>query len=137
MSVAANILGAMRRVAVILVLGLLATAAAHAAVKPRTITAYCSPSGDVCYGVLDVGGKVVLQITTAARYFARYTLCVRPPSRATRCGSYPMFRLAGSTWASNIRFARQFRYVGPGTYRATWKSGGRALGPTLRFRLPL
>lgn len=127
----------MRRLAVILALGLLVPAAAGAAVKPRTITAYCSPSGDVCYGVLDLEGKAVLHITTAARYFKRYTLCVRAPGRAARCGSYPVFRLAGSIWASNIRLAKQFPYVGEGTYRATWKLGARRLGPTLSFRLPL
>jgi hypothetical protein len=126
----------MRRLAVLFVCVLFAPAAAGAAEKPRTITAYCSPSGDVCYGVLELDGRVVLQITTAARYFKRYTLCVRPPGRAARCGSFPMFRLAGSTWASNIRFARQFPYGGPGTYRATWKAGARRLGPSLSFRLP-
>jgi hypothetical protein len=132
-----NILSAVRRPAVILALGLLVPAAAGAGVKPRTITAYCSPSGDVCYGVADIDGKAVLHITTAARYFKRYTLCVRPPGRAARCGWYPVFRLAGSTWSSSIRFARQFPYVGEGTYRATWKLGARRLGPTLSFRLPL
>jgi hypothetical protein len=136
-SARANILSVVRRLAVILALGLLLPAAAGAGVKPRTITAYCSRSGDVCYGVHDVDGRVVLQITTAALYFKRYTLCMRPPGRTARCGSYPVFRLAGSTWASNIRFARQFPYVGEGTYRATWKLGGRRLGPTLSFRLPL
>jgi hypothetical protein len=120
-----------------LALGLLVPAAAGAVVKPRTVTAYCSRSGDVCYSVVDVDGKAVLQITTAARYFKRYTLCVRAPGRAARCGTYPVFRLAGSVWTSNIRFAKQFRYVGEGTYRATWKAGGHRLGPTLSFRLPL
>ena len=137
MSVRANILSGVRRLAVILALAVLAPAAAGAAVKPRTITAYCSSSGDVCYGVVDMDGRVVLQITTSARYFKRYTLCVRAPGRAARCGSYPVFRLAGSIWTSNIRFAKQFRYVGEGTYRATWKLGSRRLGPTLSFRLPL
>lgn len=115
--------------------------AGSAAAKPRTITSYCSPSGDVCYGVVKIGGAAVLQITTAARYFSRYTLCVRPPgggsAGAQRCGSFPLFRRAGSVWGSSVKHARQFPRVGPGIYRVTWKSGGRALGPTLRFRLPL
>lgn len=115
--------------------------AGSSAAKPKTITSYCSPSGDVCYGVLTIEGAVVLQITTAARYFSRYTLCVRPPgggaAGAQRCGSFPLFRRAGSTWGSSVKHARQFPRVGPGIYRVTWKSGGRALGPTLRFRLPL
>ena len=115
--------------------------AGSAATKPKTIGAYCSPSGDVCYGIFKIRGAVVLQITTAARYFRRYTLCVRPPGSGAagvlRCGSFPLFRGAGSTWSSSVRHARQFPTVGAGIYRVTWKSAGQALGPTLRFRLPL
>lgn len=111
------------------------------AAKPKTITAYCSPSGDVCYGVFKIGGAAVLQITTAARYFNRYTLCVRPPGGsaavAQRCGSFPLFLRGGSVWGSSVKYSRQFPMVGPGIYRVTWKSGSRALGPTLSFRLPL
>jgi hypothetical protein len=43
----------------------------------------------------------------------------------------------GSGWGSSIKYARQFRLVGAGVYRVTWKLGEKALGPTLRFRLPL
>jgi len=115
--------------------------AGSSAAKPKTVTAYCSPSGDVCYGVFKIDGAAVLQITTAARYFRRYTLCVRPPgggaAGAQRCGSFPLFRRGGSIWGSSVKYARQFPRVGPGVYRATWKSGSRALGPTLSFRLPL
>jgi hypothetical protein len=115
--------------------------AGASAAKPRTITAYCSSSGDVCYGVFKIDGAAVLQITTAARYFSRYTLCVDPPGgRAAgkvRCGSFPLFLRGGSAWSSLVKYARQFPRVGPGIYRVTWKSGGRALGPTLSFRLPL
>jgi hypothetical protein len=111
------------------------------AAKPKTITAYCSSSGDVCYGVFKIDGAAVLQITTAARYFSRYTLCVDPSSGGAagkvRCGSFPLFRRGGSVWGSSVKYARQFPRVGPGIYRVTWKSAGRALGPTLSFRLPL
>ena len=72
-------------------------AAGPAAAPTKTIASFCSSSGDVCYGIFNASGKVTLRITTAARYFGRYTLCVRllPPladaAHARRCGSYPVF----------------------------------------------
>jgi hypothetical protein len=129
-----------------------------------TVVSYCSASGDVCYGVFNRSGKVFLQITTAARYFSRYTLCVRllPPGpsaeNAQRCGAFPLFRQSGSTWGSAVNLVKQF--VGPashpsaprpGRYKVTWRqvcsrctpreqrhsARGSALGPALFFRLPL
>jgi hypothetical protein len=119
------------------------TRAAESAAPSKTIASYCSPSGDVCYGVFNASGKVTLRITTAARYFGRYTLCVRllpprsDPAHTRRCGSYPVFRQAGSTWGSTIRYARQFPVRRPGRYRVTWSLSSGALGPPLSFRLPL
>lgn len=132
--------------------------------RPKTIASYCSPSGDVCYGVLNRSNHVILQITTAARYFTRYTLCVTRlprgsgPEHARRCGSFPLFRQTGSTWGSSVNYARQF--VGPlanpseplpGRYQVSWRqvcsrctpearrhsAGGMPFGPSLNFRLPL
>jgi hypothetical protein len=128
------------------------------------ITSYCSSSGDVCYGVFARRGSVFLQITTAARYFNRYTLCVillprgSSAENARRCGAFPLLRQRGSTWASSVDFARQF--VGPvehplvprpGRYEASWRQvcsrctpkarrhsgAGSPLGPSLYFRLPI
>jgi hypothetical protein len=114
---------------------------ASAASGPKTIASYCSPSGDVCYGVISRGGAVYLEITTAARYFGRYKLCVRPPGGGAtglqRCGSFPVVRRSGSLWGSSVKYSRQFPVTGPGTYRVTWKLRAQPLGPTLRFRLPL
>jgi hypothetical protein len=121
----------------------LAPAVASSATSPKTIASYCSPSGDVCYGVFNASGKVTLRITTAARYFGRYTLCVRllPPqsdsAHTRRCGSYPVFRQAASTWGSTIRYARQFPVNRAGRYRVTWSLTSGPLGPPLYFRLPL
>ena len=113
---------------------------ADARPRSKAIASYCSPSGDVCYGVVNRGGAVYLELSTAARYFARYRLCVRPPGGGAagreRCGSFPV-RRRGSTWGSSVRYARQFPVVGPGTYRVTWRLGTKPLGPVLRFRLPL
>jgi hypothetical protein len=122
---------------------LTAVAAGPTAAPTKTLSSYCSPSGDVCYGVFSRSGKITLRITTAARYFGRYTLCVRllPPlsnaEHARRCGSYPVFRQAGSTWGSTIKYTRQFPVNRPGRYRVTWKLGSGPLGPPLSFRLPV
>jgi hypothetical protein len=128
-----------------LMLGLAASSSGSAdtASKPKTIASYCSASGDVCYGVFNRTGKVYLELTTAAQYFKRYTLCVRrlPPrgtsEYAQRCGSFPVMRQSGSTWGSRVNYARQYPLTFAGAYRVTWKLGGRSLGPALRFRLPV
>jgi hypothetical protein len=115
--------------------------AASLATPVKTVSSYCSPSGDVCYGVFARRKLVLLRITTAAHYFAQYTLCVKGPGGGAagieRCGSFPVFRQSGSTWGSTVRHARQYPVVGAGIYRVTWKSNGTRLGPTLRFRLPV
>jgi hypothetical protein len=36
-----------------------------------------------------------------------------------------------------VNYARHFPLTFAGTYRVTWKLGGSALGPVLRFRLPV
>ncbi|HVD42769.1 MAG TPA: hypothetical protein VNB58_03615 [Gaiellaceae bacterium] len=119
------------------------SAAASPATRSKTIASYCSSSGDVCYGIFNRSGKVYLRITTAARYFKRYKLCVRllPPgsdgSHAQRCGSFPVFRQGGSTWGSSVNYARQYPVTDPGRYRVSWKLGPSPLGPPLQFRLPL
>jgi hypothetical protein len=123
-----------------------ATTAAAASNRPasssRTIASYCSPSGDVCFGVFNRRQKIYLRISTAAHYFGRYNLCVRllPPSsapaHALRCGSFPVFRQGGSTWGSTVNYARQYPVKVSGRYRVTWGQGGTRLGPPLYFRLP-
>ena len=119
-----------------------AAAASAAASSPsaKAIASYCSPSGDVCYGVFNRGGAVHLELTTVERYFGRYRLCVRGPGTGAahflRCGSFPVFR-RGSGWGSVVRHARQYPALGPGTYSVSWRLGAKPLGPTLRFRLPL
>jgi hypothetical protein len=130
-------------IGVLLAGGLLAGSAARAASSDTTLSAFCSPSGDVCYGVFARAGKVYLRITTAARYFGRYTLCVQllPAGSDTahrrRCGSFPVFREVASTYASSVNYAKQYPVKVRGRYRVSWKSGGTALGPSLFFRLPL
>ena len=126
-----------------LLLGLLVALVAAPGASPatvQTLAGYCSPSGDVCYGVVDRGGDIRLELTTAARYFGRYTLCVKPPGGGAaglrRCGSFPVFRAGGGTWASSVRLRRQFPASQGGLYRVTWRLAAQPLGPTLRVRLP-
>ena len=134
-------------------------AAAVPAARAPALASYCSPSGDICYGAFNRGGRLILQITTAARYFTRYTLCVTKLPRgagaenAQRCGAFPLFRGSSSTWSSSVNYARQ--YIGlpgakpaPGRYRATWRQVcstcsareqrhsalGQPLGPSLYVR---
>ncbi len=103
-------LAAIAVTALTLVLAASTPRARGATPKPKTIASYCSTSGDVCYGIFNRSGKVSLEITTAARYFNRYTLCVRrlpprgTPEYAQRCGLSPSFvraaRRGGRAWAT-------------------------------------
>ena len=62
-------------------------------------------SGDVCFGVIDRDGALRLELTTAARYFGRYGLCVTRPDGRRRCGTFPVFRAGGGTWGGLSRRA--------------------------------
>jgi hypothetical protein len=96
-------------------------------------SSYCSPSGDVCYGIVRRRDGVVLRIDTIERYFARYTLCVTSPRRRRVCGSFPIFR-NGPVWTSTVRWQRQFPNHGRGRYEVSWRLGSPPLGPVLSFR---
>jgi hypothetical protein len=111
-------------------------ASASGAYEPkRYIARYCSPSGDLCYGIfrLTSSGRIVFQITTQERYFAGYRLCVKPPTGAVRCRNFPINRQT-PIWGSHVYWRRYFGDHGPGVYRVTWSQNGMRLGPTLRFR---
>lgn len=98
--------------------------AATEASPAKTIASHCSASGDVCYGIVFRRGVVYLELSTAARYFDRYRLCVRPPGSGAegllRCGSFPILRRS-SGWGSSVNYKLQYPGGWPGTYRVTWK----------------
>jgi hypothetical protein len=121
-------------VALIASLALLSASTAEATShEPKaSIARYCSPSGDLCFGIFRAGG-IVFRITTVERYFARYRVCVRTPHGASTCRAAPI-RRQGSMYGSSVRWPRGFGDHGPGVYRVTWTQAGRRLGPTLRFR---
>jgi hypothetical protein len=113
---------------------LVAAAPASPAQEAR-IASYCSPSGDVCYGIFrDAGNVTRFQLTLAARYFGRYRICVKPPSGAATCKSFPVKRF-GRLYGGAVKWDRNFpTNRGPGRYRVTWLVGTQRLGPALYFR---
>src|SRR3954451_3733092 len=93
-------------------------AAAAVAIIPATASAkstYCSKSGDVCYSAK--GSPIKFRITTAAKYFSRYRLCVTNPHGVRECHRFRIKPAAGGTYASVVTWPKYFRYGGKGTYR--------------------
>jgi hypothetical protein len=121
--------------AAICVVGLAAVGAASAQSEGRVKT-YCSPSGDVCYGIFkDVSGNYRFKLTLAAKYFARYRICVRPLGQVKTCKSFPVKR-TGAQWGGTVFWHRNFPLRGPRQYRVSWLQGTHRLGPALTFSLP-
>ncbi len=106
---------------------------AGSAAAPVPVKTYCSQSGDVCFGIFRKSGAIFLDLTTAAKYFERYTLCVRPPRGAVACRGFPL-RRSGQVFASSVRWHTSFPGRGPGIYRVTWRLQ-EPLGPSLAFTL--
>ena len=107
---------------------------AVAFVVPATASAkssYCSKSGDVCYQAK--GSPIKLRITTAAKYFSRYRLCITDPHGARECHRFSMKKAAGGSYSSSVSWPKHFEYGGKGTYRARWYAHGDALGPAVTF----
>jgi hypothetical protein len=115
---------------------LLSAASASAAYEPkRFIARYCSPTGDLCFGIFGLSNdRIVFQLTIQERYFTSYRICVKAPTRAARCRNFPINRQT-PIYGSHVYWRRYFGDQGPGVYRVTWKNQqGTRLGPTLRFR---
>ena len=125
-----------RRVTVAAALALALAASASAAERTR-IASYCSPSGDVCYGIFRnaSGTSYTFRLTLAAKYFPRYQVCVRPGGQIRTCKSFPV-RKTGSSWGGTVVWQRNFPVRGPRGYRVTWRRHGHRLGPSLTFYLP-
>jgi hypothetical protein len=116
--------------AVLAALALLAAAATTAEAR----SSYCSPTGDLCYGVRDTGAKVKLRITLIAHFFDRFRLCVTAPGGGkVDCRSFRVHRIKKGLYESTVRWAAHFPARGPGNYRARWEQGGFALGPAVSF----
>jgi len=116
---------------------LVAAVAADASRQTR-VKSYCSPSGDVCYGIFKTGdGIYSFRLTLAAKYFARYRICVLPLGQQARCKSFPV-KKTGAGWGGTVIWQRNYPVRGPRGYRVTWRQGphARRLGPSLTFFLP-
>jgi hypothetical protein len=101
--------------------------------RPRV--GYCSPSGDVCFGLIAGGAPPIrLGLTLAARFFSRYRLCVRAPGGAVDCRRFRVHRAGAGTFQSRVRWRRRFPDRGPGVYRVRWLHAGSALGPPITFK---
>lgn len=104
------------------------------AAEQARLPSYCSPSGDVCYGIFKANGQYSFRLTLAAKYFSRYRLCVRRLGQARQCKSFPV-KKTGAQWGGRVNWFRNFAHA-PGSYRVTWLQGTTRLGPPLNFRLP-
>jgi hypothetical protein len=104
-----------------------------ASAKDRRIAGGCSASGDVCTEIGVSGGALVLGISTQAKYFPSYQLCVKGP-KSKVCKSFAIRApaKAGDTYFSKVAWRKNFPNQGPGVYRVTWGAG-----KPLSFRLPL
>jgi hypothetical protein len=121
------------RIAVILALtiALLAPASASA----TKVASYCSETGDVCYGIYVNRGAYTFRLTLAAKYFARYRLCLKPAGMAATCKRFRV-RKMGANWGGRVNWLANFPQHGPTRYKVTWRLGKRALGPSLYFNSP-
>lgn len=114
----------------------LAVATPASSAEQARIASHCSQSGDVCYGIFkDGSGLIRFKLTTAAKYFSRYRICVRPLGTSGTCKSFPV-RKVGANWGGTVIWQRNFPGRGPRKYVVTWKLGANRLGPLLSFTLP-
>ena len=118
-----------------LVLALLLVSLLAAAAPAAAVTRHCSASGDVCYGAFSTGHATKLKITLAAKYFNRYTLCVRAPNGTRNCRQFGIFSIGNGLFGSTVTWAAHFPAHGPGLYSATYRYGGASVAPSLTFRV--
>ena len=77
----------MRLAVALLVLALPSVASARpSAERATTLASYCSPSGDVCYGLIRRNGVVRAELTTAAQVQRTWS-AIRAAARAAASGS--------------------------------------------------
>jgi hypothetical protein len=125
----------LRRTLLLALTAALVAVAPSAAADQTRVKSYCSPSGDVCYGIFKTGSVYSFRLTLAAKYFSRYRACVRPLGEQATCKSFPV-KKTGANWGGTVVWQRNYPVRGPRGYRVTWRQGTRRLGPPLTFYLP-
>ena len=119
----------LRRLTLLLTLAVAIGAAQPAAAATR----HCSASGDVCFGAFKAGHATQLRLSLAAKYFNRYTLCVRSPGGTRDCHRFGVFSIGHGLFGSTVTWAAHFPARGRGTYRATWNYGSGPVAPSIPF----
>lgn len=99
-------------------------------------SAYCSADGEVCQSVGKVDGVRRLQIRTLGDYFDRYRLCVTAPDGSRACHLFSMRKTTNGSFASSIKWRRQFPHNEAGTYKVKWRlPSGDRIGKKLEFHV--
>lgn len=105
--------------------------AAEASHRPNS---YCSDTGDICQSTTKVDGVRKLQVRTAANYFDRYRLCVRPLDGEQTCKTFTMHERDNGIWVGSVQWAKHFPDEGRGAYVVTWRlASGDRIGRKLGF----
>ena len=111
----------MRRIILLVALAAgLAAAPLGLSANQGRIASHCSTSGDVCYGIFkQTLGAITFRLTTAAKYFPRYRICVRPLGTAAKCKSFRV-RKTGANWGGTVSWQKNSHSRGPRRYKVTW-----------------
>jgi hypothetical protein len=112
----------------LVVLATVLTSAAALTASASAANGYCSSSGDVCIQVVAQKTDVQLKISTVAKYFTSYRLCVRGP-KSKVCKSFKVHS-TGPGYGSTVSWKTNFPNQGHGTYRATWSASAKTLSFT-------
>ena len=83
----------LRRSLLLALIAALVAVAPSAAADQTRVKSYCSPSGDVCYGIFKTGSVYSFRLTLAKKYFSRYRVCVRPLGQQVKCKSFPVKKI--------------------------------------------